>query len=68
MTVDPQGTHRTVLWNDPSLHYLNEDSLDWPQWSPDGSKLVFMARSGPGYPPIQIWTVGADGSGLARIG
>jgi Tol biopolymer transport system component len=68
MTVDPLGAQRTVLWNDSSLHFLSEDSLDWPQWSPDGSKLVFMARSGPGYPPIQIWTVGADGSGLARIG
>jgi Tol biopolymer transport system component len=68
MTVEPVGTHRTTLWVDPSLHYVTEDSEDWPQWSPDGSKLVFMARTGPGYPPIKIWTVGADGSALTQIG
>ena len=66
-TVAPDGTHPTVLWTNPSLHYISEDSVDRPQWSPDGSKLVFLARSGPGYPPIQVWTVGADGTGLKRI-
>jgi Tol biopolymer transport system component len=67
MTVDPQGTHRTVLWNNPSPHYINEDGFDWPRWSPDGSKLVFLGRTRPGYPPTQIWIVGADGHGLTRI-
>ena len=66
-TVSPDGTHRTLLWKSPSLHYLSEDSVDRPQWSPDGSKLVFLARTGPGYPPIQVWIVGADGTGLKRI-
>jgi Tol biopolymer transport system component len=67
MTVAPQGTQHTVLWTNRSLHYLSEDSEDRPQWSPDGSKLVFMARVGPGYPPTQIWVAGADGHGLTRI-
>ena len=65
-TVDLQG-HRKPLWNSPSLHYLSEIGLDRPQWSPDGSKLVFLARSGPRYPPIHIWIVGANGHGLKRI-
>jgi Tol biopolymer transport system component len=61
-TVDLQG-HRKPLWNSPSLHYLSEIGLDRPQWSPDGLKLVFLARSGPGYPPIHVWIVGANGQG-----
>jgi len=49
------------------LHYLSEIGLDRPQWSPDGSRLVFLARSGPGYPPIHVWIVGANSRGLKRI-
>jgi Tol biopolymer transport system component len=68
MTVDPHGAHRSnVLGSKRSLRYISEDSLDWPQWSPDGSKLVFMARTGSGYPLTQIWIAGADGHGLTRI-
>jgi Tol biopolymer transport system component len=66
-TVSPQGTNRRVLWSNHSLHYVSIDSEDRLQWSPDGSKLVFMARVGPGYPPTQIWVVGANGRGLKRI-
>jgi Tol biopolymer transport system component len=66
-TLNPQGTKRTILWGNRSLHYLTEDSADLPQWSPDGSKLAFLARVGPGYPPLQVWVVGADATGLKRI-
>jgi Tol biopolymer transport system component len=66
-TLNPQGTKRTILWADRSLHYITEDSADVPQWSPDGSKLAFLARVGPGDPPLQVWVVGADGAGLKRI-
>ena len=49
-TLNPQGTKRTILWANRSLHYITEDTADLPQWSPDGSKLAFLARVGPGYP------------------
>lgn len=65
-TVTLQGK-RTVLWTNRSLHFVSVNSQDRPQWSPDGSKLGFTARVGPGYPPIQVWVVGADGHGLIRI-
>ena len=65
--ISPQTTRRTILWANRSLHYLSEDSWDHPQWSPDGTKLAFLARVGPGYPAIQVWVVGADGAGLRRI-
>ena len=65
-TLEPQG-HSTVLWTNPSVHYVTENTVDRPQWSPDGSKLAFLARVGPGDPPIQVWVVGADGTGLKRV-
>jgi Tol biopolymer transport system component len=65
-TVDLRG-HRRLLWKTPSLHYLSNNSLDRPQWSPDGKALVFMAVVGPGRPRAHIWVVGADGSGLRRV-
>lgn len=65
-TVDLRG-RRHVLWTNPSLHYLSNDSWDRPQWSPDGTKLVFMAVAGPGRPRAHIWVVGADGNGLHRV-
>jgi Tol biopolymer transport system component len=66
-TVDLQGRRRLLWSNSSSLHYISDDSWDRPQWSPDGSKLVFMARSGPGYPPGEVWIVGANGHELKRI-
>jgi Tol biopolymer transport system component len=66
-TIAPADARRTVLWANRSLHYLSEDSEDRPQWSRDSAKLVFLARVGPGYPPIQVWVVDADGTGLNRI-
>ena len=66
-TLNPQGTKRTILWGNRSLHYITEDTTDLPQWSPDGSKLAFLARVGSGYPPVQVWVVGSDGRGLKRI-
>jgi len=65
-TVDLAG-HRRLLWTTRSLHYLSNDSWDRPQWSPDGTKLVFMAVVGPGRPRAHIWVVGADGRGLRRV-
>ena len=66
-TLNPQGTRKTILWTNRSLHYLNEDSWDRPQWSPNGSKLAFLARTGPGNPPTHVWVVNANGTGLKRI-
>ena len=34
-------------------------------WSPDGTRLAFTAVDAQGFP--DVWAVGADGSGLARV-
>lgn len=58
VTVDLQGTSTVVSG---SVNWVSDDGWDRPQWSPDGTKLVFMSWGGG------IWVVGADGTGLKRL-
>jgi len=67
LTVDLTG-RKTVVSG--SVNWVSDDSLDRPQWSPDGSKLVFMGlvgRNVPGRPPAGVWVVDADGANLKRL-
>jgi len=34
-------------------------------WSPDGTRLAFVADDTNGYG--EVWTIGADGSGLQQV-
>lgn len=63
VTVRPDGTHLTDLLK--GLHaptYVLRGGR--PQWSPDGSRLAFVAA---GLQADHLWTIRPDGSGLARI-
>ena len=64
-TVDLQG-HRKLLWNS-ALNYQTQNSLAGPQWSPDGSKLVFAATTGLPSPTTYIWVINANGTGLKKL-
>jgi len=67
-TVAPDGTGRTLFWKRGSrLYYETDSSGEPPAWSPDGSALVFLARTGGESAPLEILTVKADGTGLTRI-
>jgi Tol biopolymer transport system component len=66
MTVRPDGTHRSILTKGKAPAYAGSES--GPQWSPDGSRLVFAARLRPPGDPIHIWTVRANGRDLLRRG
>lgn len=57
--MDPDGGRQRKL--------LDSDTFDyWPVWSPDGSRLLFQRRSATsGF--FDIWTVGSDGTGEARL-
>lgn len=67
VTVDLKG--RMTVVSGP-INWVSDDSWDRPQWSPKGTKLVFMGLVGPnvpGRPPSGVWVVNADGSGLKRL-
>ena len=64
-TVDHQG-HRKLLWNS-ALNYRTQNSLDGPQWSPDGSKLVFAANDGSSSSTTYVWVINANGAGLKKL-
>jgi len=67
-TVSPNGTNRKLFWNRGShLYYETESSREPPAWSPDGSKLLFLARTGGDGGPLEILSVGANGTGFTRI-
>ena len=68
MTVRPDGTHMTNLLKDRRLTYVSDGrSEGGPQWSPDGSRLVFLAHA-VGRRTVHVWTIRADGSALTRLG
>ena len=67
MTVGLAGTKTLVSG---AINWIDDDSWDRPQWSPDGTKLAFMGlvgRNVPGRPPSGVWVVNADGTGLKRL-
>lgn len=67
-TVDRAGRGRRLFWGRGSnLYYETVNSGDPPAWSPDGSKLLFLARTGGASGPLGILTVDVNGSGLTRI-
>jgi Tol biopolymer transport system component len=60
VTMDPNGENEQILTTEPSQY-------DWaPDWSPDGSMLVWMSQYNC-CQPWEIYTMNADGSGQANL-
>jgi Tol biopolymer transport system component len=57
-TINSDGTSRTQLTTDPS-------SNDDPEWSPDGTKILFSTSRNPGNP--EMWVMNADGTQQQKI-
>ena len=57
MEIDLDGNHLMRLTDSAGL---KSD----PQWSPNSGMIAFLSSSGS---PTSLWTIKADGSGLAMI-
>ena len=66
-TVKPDGTDYTDLLGSRKLNYDQEFFAGGPRWSPDGSRLLFLAQRPLGGID-HVFTVRADGSHLTRVG
>jgi Tol biopolymer transport system component len=68
-TVRPDGTHATDLLNGRPLTYVSDAEVAEasPQWSPDGSRLLFLARA-TGHRAVHVWTIRPNGRDLTRLG
>lgn len=67
-TVDRDGSSRRLFWGRSSnLYYQTENSGEPPAWSPNNSKLLFLARTSGNTGPLEILMAGADGNGFTRI-
>jgi hypothetical protein len=67
MTISPDGTHLTDLLKGRSLQYVWHFGLAGPQWSPDGSRLLFLAHR-ISHRMVHVWTVRANGHDLTKLG
>ncbi len=66
-TVKPDGTDATSLLDGHNLVYDQEFFAGGPRWSPDGSRLLFLAQR-PLSGIDHVFTVRADGGHLIRRG
>jgi hypothetical protein len=72
MTVRADGTHLTDLLKGRPLTEISETggwapSAGGPQWSPDGSRLLFLAQT-LGHRSLHVWTIRPNGHDLTRLG
>jgi Tol biopolymer transport system component len=58
-TIKPDGSDQTL--------FLHSDSrrLAEPSWLPDGSGLIYVGVTGPGFDDPRMYTVAADGTGAS---
>ncbi len=56
--MNPDGSGVIRLTTDPGFDRF-------PRWSPDGTRIAFDARRGPGH--LQVYTMNADGTGQINI-
>lgn len=66
MTVRPDGTQLTDVLKGRRLTFVSTYASG-PQWSPDGSRFLFVAH-GIGHRTTQVWAVRPNGRSLTRIG
>jgi Tol biopolymer transport system component len=69
-TVQPDGTHVHQLTHfGDNLGAFAGNGAEWPDWSPDGRKIIFTRHWGeyPGPQSFQLVTMNADGSAMRAV-
>jgi len=59
-TIHPDGSGRVQVTD-------NSDEERAPNWSPDGTRIVYMCRIGGGAADFEICVMNADGSGVQQL-
>lgn len=62
-----QQTDGTLIAGDQTQLTTNPGDKSYPNWSPDGSKIVFSAETGDTVNKIDLYTINTDGTGLSNI-
>lgn len=65
--IHPDGSgRRTLIPPEAALNYADSSS-DRPTWSPDGTRLAFVASKSDADPSRSLWIINADGTHLNRL-
>jgi Tol biopolymer transport system component len=65
--IAPSGKGERQLTEPPSAEYGGAWSDRWPDWAPDGSRILFT-RCAYGGDVCETWTIQPDGTGPVRLG
>lgn len=57
----------TLVAGEPTQLTTNAGDKSYPNWSPDGTKIIFSADSGTTDNKLDLYTINPDGSGLSNI-
>jgi Tol biopolymer transport system component len=70
-TVQPDGTqvHQLTHFGDNLSQFAGGSGAEWPDWSPDGRKIIFTRHWGefPRPQSFQLLTMNADGSAMRAV-
>ena len=58
--IDPNGSNLIRLIDDPRF-------LSYAEWSPDGSKILYLAYASEEETKMQLYVMNADGSNVTRV-
>ena len=58
--IDPNGSNLIRLIDDPRF-------LSYVEWSPDGSKILYLAYASEEETKQQLYVMNADGSNVTRV-
>src|SRR5882672_823214 len=65
--MNPDGSGQTQILDGPSMGFRAGSISSFPDWSPDGKKIVFNGAMKGSPDGADIYVINADGTGLTRL-